>query len=146
MALVLLAQGSTTAKLLVSMGLLGDYGLVMAASLGAALVMGIVLFVARRGMNTLTLLILGLMFGYLTSALVSLLVFAERIQVFSLWSAGSFQGGVTWQQMRAFAPVVLLGLAMAQLLPKITQHAAARRHLCAQPRSQRAIDATIDHP
>lgn len=119
-ALVILSTGGTSAKLLANMGLLGDYGLVAAASLGAGLVMGVVMFVARRGMNTLTLLILGLMFGYLTSALVSLLIYfsqPERIQLFSLWSAGSF-GGVTWQQMQAFAPVILLGLTLAQLLPK----------------------------
>ncbi|MFN8439804.1 MAG: iron ABC transporter permease [Caldilineaceae bacterium] len=119
-ALVLLTTGASSAKLLVSLGLIGDYGLVLAATLGAALVMGVVLLVAQRVPNTLTLLILGLMFGYLTSALVSLLVYfslPERIQLFSLWAAGSF-GGVTWSQMRAFASVILIGLAVAQLLPK----------------------------
>ncbi len=119
-ALVILSTGASASKLLVSLGLLGDFGLVAAASLGAGLVMAAVLLVARRVPNTLTLLILGIMFGYLTSALVSLLVYfslPERIQVFSLWAAGSF-GGVTWQQMRAFAPAVLVGLGVANLLPK----------------------------
>lgn len=119
-ALVLLTTGASSAKLLVNLGLIGDYGLVLAASVGAGMVMGVVLLVAQRVPNTLTLLILGLMFGYLTSALVSLLVYfslPERIQLFSLWAAGSF-GGVTWQQMRAFAAVTLFGLTLAQLLPK----------------------------
>jgi len=68
----------------------------------------------------LTLLILGLMFGYLASALVSLLIYfslPERIQIFSLWSAGSF-GGVTWGQQRIFVPVIGVGLLIAHLLPK----------------------------
>jgi iron complex transport system permease protein len=41
----------------------------------------------------------------------------ERIQSFSLWSAGSF-GGVTWQQLRIFAPVILIGLLLAYILTK----------------------------
>jgi iron complex transport system permease protein len=119
-ALVLLGVGATATKVVGSMGLYGDLGLVLAASLGSALVLGLVLLVAQRVQSTLTLLILGLMFGYLTSALVSLLVYfslPERIQVFSLWSAGSF-GSVTWSQQWVFAPVIGGGLLVAHLLPK----------------------------
>jgi iron complex transport system permease protein len=119
-ALVLLGAGVTATKVVGSMGLYGDLGLVLAASLGSALVLGLVLLVAQRVQSTLTLLILGLMFGYLTSALVSLLVYfslPERIQVFSLWSAGSF-GSVTWSQQWVFAPVIGGGLLVAHLLPK----------------------------
>ncbi|MFZ4656600.1 MAG: iron chelate uptake ABC transporter family permease subunit [Caldilineaceae bacterium] len=119
-ALVLLGAGATATKVVGSMGLYGDLGLVLAASLGSALVLGLVLLVAQRVQSTLTLLILGLMFGYLTSALVSLLVYfslPERIQVFSLWSAGSF-GSVTWSQQWVFAPVIGGGLLVAHLLPK----------------------------
>lgn len=119
-ALVLLGAGATATKVVGSLGLYGDLGLVLAASLGAALVLGLVLLVAQRVQSTLTLLILGLMFGYLTSALVSLLVYfslPERVQVFSLWSAGSF-GSVTWSQQWVFAPVIGAGLLVAHLLPK----------------------------
>ena len=119
-ALVLLGAGATATKVVGSMGLYGDLGLVLAASLGSALVLGLVLLVAQRVQRTHTLLILGLMFGYLPSALVSLLVYfslPERIQVFSLWSAGSF-GSVTWSQQWVFAPVIGGGLLVAHLLPK----------------------------
>lgn len=119
-ALVLLSAGAAATKVVGSLGLYGDLGLVVAASLGSALVLGLVLLVAQRVQSTLTLLILGLMFGYLTSALVSLLIYfslPERIQVFSLWSAGSF-GSVTWSQQRIFAPTIGIGLLIAHLLPK----------------------------
>lgn len=119
-ALVLLGAGAAATKVVGSLGLYGDLGLVLAASLGSALVLGLVLLVAQRVQSTLTLLILGLMFGYLTSALVSLLVYfslPERVQVFSLWSAGSF-GGVTWSQHWVFAPVIGVGLLVSHLLPK----------------------------
>ena len=119
-ALVMLSVGAAATKVIGTLGLYGDLGLVVAASLGSMLVLGLVLAVAQRVQSTLTLLILGLMFGYLTSALVSLLIYfslPERVQVFSLWSAGSF-GGVTWSQQRVFAPVIVLGLLVAHLLPK----------------------------
>ena len=97
------------------LGALGDLSLAAAASAGAGAVLALVLSLSRRVNSTLTLLIVGLMFGYLANALVSLLVYfsqPERVQAFSLWSAGSF-GGVTWSQMRVFGPVVGLGLAIA---------------------------------
>jgi iron complex transport system permease protein len=100
--------------LLAGLGLAGDLGIVIAACLGSALVLFLVMAVARR-VETMTLLILGLMFGYATSALVSILLYfslAERIQAYIAWTFGSF-GGVTWSQMRILAPVVLLGLAIA---------------------------------
>jgi iron complex transport system permease protein len=82
--------------------------------------LGVVLLMARRIQHTLTLLVLGLMFGYLTSAIVSLLIYTslpERVQAFNLWSAGSF-AGVTWGQLRVLAPLLTLGLALAQTLSK----------------------------
>ncbi len=119
-AIVMLTAGATGSTLMASVGLLGDLGLATAAGLGAAATMLAVLLVARHVQSSITLLILGLMFGYLTSALVNLLIFfslPERIQSFTLWAAGSF-GGVTWSQMRVFVPLLLIGLGIASLLPK----------------------------
>jgi iron complex transport system permease protein len=118
-ALVVLAVGTTGGTLLAGLGLLSDFGIVVSASLGAGLVLFLVLTVARR-VETMTLLILGLMFGYATSALVSVLLYfsiAERIQAYIAWTFGSF-GGVTWRQMQVMAPAVLLGLAIAWLSAK----------------------------
>jgi iron complex transport system permease protein len=101
------------------LGLLGDFGLAASASLGSASVLVLVLLVARRT-NTMTLLILGLMFGYATSAIVSVLLYfsiAERIQAYVSWTFGSF-GGVTWKQMQVLLPVVLLGLTTAAISAK----------------------------
>ena len=117
-ALVVLAVG-TGSTLLAGTGVLSDFGIVVAASLGAGLVLFLVLAVARR-VETMTLLILGLMFGYATSALVSVLLYfsiAERIQAYIAWTFGSF-GGVTWRQMQVMAPAVLLGLLIAWLSAK----------------------------
>jgi iron complex transport system permease protein len=70
--------------------------------------------------NPTTLLILGLMFGHATSAIVSMLVYfsaPERIQAYSIWSFGSFSG-VNWTQLNVMALVILAGVGLMALLPK----------------------------
>lgn len=121
-ALVILGYGAGGSALtfVAGLGTLGNFTLSLAASLGAAVVLGSVLLLSRRVQSTLTLLVMGLMFGYLASAIVSLLIYfsqPERVQVFSLWTAGSF-AGVTWEQMRVFAPVATLGLIISLLMVK----------------------------
>ena len=101
-------------------GLAGDASLILAATLGAVVVLGIVLGIARHVESNLTLLIVGLMFGYITGSIVSILMqFAveHQMQSYITWTFGSF-GGVTWQQMGVFAPTVLCGLVFAWLLAK----------------------------
>jgi len=98
----------------------GELGLVAAASLGAGMVMGLILLVGRRVNNPTTLLILGLMFGHATSALVSLLIYfsaPEKVKAYSIWSYGAFNG-VTWQQLQVLVPVVMFALGILALLPK----------------------------
>jgi len=120
-ALVVLGTGAGgVSAYITGLNVFGDLSLAVAASLGAGSVLGAVLIVSRRVQNTITLLILGLMFGYLTNAVVSLLIYfsqPERVQAFSLWAAGSF-GGVTWNQMRVFSPVILSGLVISYVMIK----------------------------
>lgn len=118
-ALVVLLVGVTGSTLLAGLGVPGDFGIVVAASLGAALVMGLVLLVARQ-VETMTLLILGLMFSYAVSSIVSILLYfaiPERIQAYISWTFGSF-GGVTWAQMKILLPAVLVGLFIGWLTAK----------------------------
>ncbi len=106
------AAGSMFASGLTALGALGVVG---AASLGAALVLMLTIAVSRFVQNNLTLLVFGLMIGYLTSALVSLMLFfsnPERMQAYLLWTFGSF-GGTTWAQLQVLAPVILVALLAA---------------------------------
>ena len=119
-ALVMLIASATTPTLLADLGYLGDFGLVIAASLGAASVLGMMLVVSRRVQDTMTLLILGLLFGYATSAIVSILLqfsSKEQIQSYIMWTFGSF-AGVTWRQLVVLIPVILLSLLGAVLQSK----------------------------
>ncbi len=87
-------------------------GVLGAASLGAAAAFGLVMMLSQRLQNIVALLVLGLMFGYAVSAIVSILIafsLPEQIQAYLNWTFGSF-GGVTWSQMPVFAGAALIGL------------------------------------
>jgi iron complex transport system permease protein len=87
---------------------------------GAMLVMALVLFAARRVRSVITLLLIGLMFGYLCSAGTGILsAFAEKEQIarFSVWAMGNFSG-LGWRQTRVIAAVVLPGTFLSFLLAK----------------------------
>jgi iron complex transport system permease protein len=103
-----------------STGIRGDALVTLAAIVGAALVLGVVLAVSSRVTSPTTVLILGLMFGYAVSAVVTVMVGAtqpERLQQWAQWGFGSFSG-VTWQRLELFAPLTMLGVAIASLMTK----------------------------
>lgn len=113
---VLLAGGSgiLSASLISGLGLAGDMALLVAAGLGSAIAMFMVLLIAQRVDNPITLLVLGLMFSYITGALVNLLVhfaIAEQIQAYISWTFGSF-GSVTWSQL----PILGLGVGIGGMI------------------------------
>jgi iron complex transport system permease protein len=119
-ALVILSVGTVGGTLLAGIGLLGDLSIALAAMIGAAGVMLLVLVVARKVGSSMTLLVLGVMVGFLTNALVSLLLFfaiPEQIQAYINWTFGSFSD-VTWDELRILAPAVLAGLLLAAALTK----------------------------
>ncbi len=119
-ALVVLAVGSVTTTFLTGLSFLGDLGVAAVASLGAGMVMIIVLTAARRIANGMTLLILGLLFSYMTGSIVSLLLYfsiPERIQAYISWTFGSYSG-VTWDQLAIMLPIVALGLVAAFVMSK----------------------------
>ncbi|WP_071515300.1 iron ABC transporter permease [Geitlerinema sp. PCC 9228] len=116
-ALVVLLAGRTASQ----WGWLGNLGSVVAASVGASLVLSLAIAVAQWIRSSTTLLLLGLMFGYITNAAVTILLHfspTEQVQAYLTWTFGSF-GGVSWLQMRVFLPVVLVSLLGAHLLSKI---------------------------
>ena len=112
---------SSGATLLVALVMLGGLNmgfpaipplfLSLAAFCGAMGVMAIIVIVASRVKSVVTLLIIGLMMGYLCYAATSILItFAEkeRVKGFVLWQMGSFSG-FTWQE---FYLVILFGVPL----------------------------------
>ena len=95
--------------------LLSNYGIVLASCLGSLLVLLLVITVSQRLRDTATILIVGLMFGSFTSAIVSVLTYfstAEQLQKFTFWSLGSI-GNLAWSSIGLLAVSVSIGLMMS---------------------------------
>jgi iron complex transport system permease protein len=100
--------------------LLSKWSLVIAASLGSFLVLLTVLLVANKVKDTMTLLIIGLMFGSLTSAIVSVLSYfshAEQLQQYIFWGFGSL-GDLDWTSIKILCLVYSIGLLCCILVVK----------------------------
>lgn len=95
-------------------------GLPLFACLGATLVLLLVLVVSRRVTNNVSLLIVGLMFGSIAGALVSLLQnFAnpDALKLFIVWTLGSLSS-VGWDDMQLLVPILLIGTLFVLLALK----------------------------
>lgn len=98
-------------------GLVNDISLALASSIGSFLVLLAVMVVASRVKDTMALLIIGLMFGSLTAAMVSVLSYfstAEKLQQYIYWSFGSL-GNLSWQQLLILFTITAIGLAISIL-------------------------------
>lgn len=114
-AIVVLAAGSAGGSaFFAGLGLAGYATLTIAASAGAFIVLAAILLLARRVENGVTLLIVGLLVGYLAGSLVSLLVYfgsPQKVQVYLGWTYGSFSS-VTAAQLPVLYTAVVLGFAL----------------------------------
>ena len=116
LGVALLTLGSASLPL----WLVSSWGQVIAASIGAALILLLVVVVAIRIPQTTSLLIIGMMFGYFAGAVVSILQSSsnpDTLKLFITWTFGSL-AAVGWQQMAVMAPVVICGMILAFLLQK----------------------------
>ena len=97
--------------------LLSTYGIILASSLGSFLVLLAVLAVSKRLRDTMAILIVGLMFGSLTSAIVGTLTYfstAEQLQKFTFWSLGNL-GNLSWTSIVILSFCVTIGLLLSLL-------------------------------
>lgn len=95
--------------------LLSPYGIIVASCAGSLMVMMAVLIVSQRLRDTMAILIVGLMFGSFTSAIVESMSYfstAEQLQKFSFWSMGSL-GNLSWTSIVILTVAVVIGLVLA---------------------------------
>lgn len=114
---MLLFGGSISAG---TFSLSGFFSVLAGAFVGAMLIMGLILFFSTLLKSNVMLLITGIMIGYIASSAIALLNFfatAEGVQSYMIWGLGNF-GGVSLQQMPAFALVTIVGLFGSLLLIK----------------------------
>ena len=94
---------------------ISKWSLVIAASLGSFLVLLTVLIVSLRVRDTMAILIIGLMFGSITSAIVSVLSYftsAKELQQYIFWSFGSL-GNLSWDEVSVFFIIYSLGIILS---------------------------------
>lgn len=112
--------GSGLLPTFISSFFLSNYGLVLASSLGAFLVLMAVLLVSQKLKDTMAILIVGLMFGSFTSAIVSVLSYftsAEKLQKFTFWSMGSISN-LSWNEILLLSTFVLIGIVISFMVIK----------------------------
>lgn len=94
---------------------LSPFGLVLASGLGSFLVLLAVLVVAKQLKDTMAILIVGLMFGSFTSAIVNVLSYfstAEQLQKFTFWSLGSISN-LSWKEVGILGSFVSIGVLLS---------------------------------
>ncbi|MBQ8305574.1 MAG: iron ABC transporter permease [Blautia sp.] len=120
---------SSGAKMLVALtmiyflqyfGSVSSYALIIAAFVGALISTGFILLISRRMKHMATLLVAGIMIGYICSAVTDFIVtFAEDSDIVNLhgWSLGSFSGA-TWGNVQISAVIIGITMICAFLMSK----------------------------
>lgn len=96
------------------------WGLAVAASIGSFLVLASVMVAAVKVRNTMSILIIGLMFGSLTSAVISILAYfssAAQLQQFMFWSFGSL-GNLSWNEILSLFIIFSIGILLVVFIIK----------------------------
>ena len=120
---------SSGAKMMVALAMIffleryafvSSYTLIVAAFIGALISTGFILLLSRKMKHMATLLVGGIMIGYICSAITDFVVtFAEDSQIVNLhnWSMGSLSG-IQWSGVRLSATLIMLGVLSAFFLSK----------------------------
>lgn len=114
---MLLAGGSVT---LGTLGVTGNVAILAAAFAGAMAVMAIILFCSTLVRDGVMLLVIGIMVGYLSSSVVTLLNYSateQGIRSFMLWGMGSLDG-VTPSLLPLYVTITLAALVLSLLMVK----------------------------
>ena len=117
-ALVMLLLGGTVSTSIFTVS--GFLAILTAAFVGAIAVTALILFLSTLVRNSVLLLIVGIMVGYVSSSAVSLLNFfasEEGVKSYMVWGMGNF-GGVSMDHIPLFSILCLIGIIASFLLVK----------------------------
>lgn len=119
-AFVVLLSGRLGGVALSRLGYLGDAAMSIAAIVGALAVMMLIVWISQRVRGNVTLLIIGVMIGYLATAIIGVLKFLspeEDVKAFVVWGLGSFSR-VSGDEMVLFVVLMAILLPLSFLLVK----------------------------
>lgn len=117
-ALVMLLLGGTVSAAGYTWG--GYVAILIGAFAGSILIMGLLILFSVWLKSDLMLLIVGIMTGYLTSSVITLLNYtatAEGVHGYTMWGMGNFNG-VSLGQLPVFSLLIFAGLIISVLLVK----------------------------
>ena len=120
MACVVLLSGSIGGVALSKLGVIGEVTITLSAIVGSLLIMALIAFVAQKVRGNVTLLIMGVMIGYIANAIIGVLKFfsaEEDIRAYVIWGLGSFSR-VSGGQTSVFIILMLVLLPMSFFLIK----------------------------
>jgi len=121
-ALVMLSTGTITSIYTIKeLGISGSWLIIIASSLGAALIMLIIVTISSSLRDNVIVLIIGVMIGNITLSVISIWQYfssPELIKDYLMWTFGSL-GGVTGSQLLLLALVVLIGLLISFFSSKL---------------------------
>ena len=109
-ALLVLSGGGALGFLATS-----SWAVAIMAILGAGAILALVMFLSLWVRDNVSLLIIGIMVGSITGAVVSVLQFfsnPEAIQSYLIWTFGSLSGA-SWTQLSVLTPLVFIGILLA---------------------------------
>lgn len=119
-AFVVLLSGSIGGIALSRLGFMGEIALTVAAIVGALSVMALIVYVSQKVHGNVTLLIIGVMIGYVANAVIGVLKFfsvEEDIRAYVIWGLGSF-ARVSGNQVTVFICIMAVLLPLSFLLIK----------------------------
>lgn len=119
-ACVVLLSGIIGGTAISHLGIIGNATLTIAAVVGALSVMMLMVYLSNRIKGNATLLIVGVMIGYIASAIVGVLKYfssEEDIHAFVIWGLGSFSR-VSGGQVYLFCSLIAIALPISLLLIK----------------------------
>ena len=119
-AFVVLLSGSWGGVALSKLGFMGEIALTIAAIAGSLSIMALIVFVSQKVRGNVTLLIIGVMIGYIANAVIGVLKFfsvEEDIRAYVIWGLGSF-ARVSGDQMTLFICIMVVLLPLSFLLVK----------------------------
>ena len=119
-ACVVLLSGSIGGVALSKLGVIGEVTITLSAIIGSLLIMALIAFVAQKVRGNVTLLIMGVMIGYIANAIIGVLKFfsaEEDIRAYVIWGLGSFSR-VSGGQTSVFILLMLVLLPLSFFLIK----------------------------
>jgi iron complex transport system permease protein len=119
-AFVILLSGNIGGIILSKIGFAGEITVTMFAIAGAFAVMFLIIALSRRVKGNVVLLIMGVMIGYIASAIIGVLKYFsndEDVRAYVIWGLGSF-AKVTTDQLPLFVIAMTIVILLSFLLIK----------------------------